>query len=332
MKLKIPIFTAMLAAGWFVPALAQDSPDITPDDGLPTEQDGDMSSHAESDTTDPEPDLSPEPPEGEGEASDPPHELDSENQEDPDGEDPDRVDPDIVDPGLQDPEGGDPGLDDPDEPPPVTVAPASEFYQRFVEGRLAAGSHFFVDRSFEETRRGDTTPARDDNFFGSIDRLDPDYDSFPGSFFLQYAITDYFGIGVSLDEFEMITQDAPYRPENTDGDITVDSTYVYVFARYPNETRIVPFAEFGYGLHDIGFTPEPRWAINNRLDFTDDEDTYFTLGVEYEFSSHFSAHLVYRRASISSTVEYNVIDGRPPLFWDVDLGYDAWGLGVKYTF
>jgi hypothetical protein len=208
-----------------------------------------------------------------------------------------------------------------------------DFYNRFIRQRLELGTRAFVSRSLDTTSQGDDTPARDDNYFGSIDRLDPDFSSAPTAFYIQYALCDYAGIGLTFDDFDMATQDAPYTAANTDGDITVESTYLYLFARYPNTYNLVPFCELGYGQHDIGFSPDPGWAARgNRVVMDNDSGVFYSIGVEYYFTPELSCNLIFRSVNISASGEYRVDDGRKPIPFSESFDHTAWGLGVKYTF
>jgi len=219
------------------------------------------------------------------------------------------------------------------EPAPVALEPGeSDFFSTYVKGKLEVGARAIVSRSFDNTSQGDDTPTRDDNFFGTIDRFDPD-DGFAASIYLQYAICEYFGVGLTFDSFDATTQDAPYTSLNTDGDVTLDSTLLYVFLQYPTEYNLIPYLEVGYGSHDIGFDPEPGWASRgNSVEMEDDSGVYYALGLKYLITENFACDLFLRNMSISGKGEYRNADGRDPIPFEMNFDHTAWGLGVSYIF
>jgi opacity protein-like surface antigen len=227
-------------------------------------------------------------------------------------------------------------------PPPVAPAvpmeddldsPYVKLYEDWIQQRVEVGLRVLASRSFDETSRGDDTPdLREDNYFGTIDRIDPDDGAYV-AIYLQYAICDYFGIGFTFDSFDATTQDKPYTSLNTDGDVTLEGTLLYVFVRYPNKYNIIPYFELGYADYEIGFDPEANWAARgNSVVMQNDSGTYYAIGVEYAITENFCVEAFYRSMPISGKGEYRNRDGRAPLPFELNLDHTAWGLGVKYVF
>jgi hypothetical protein len=249
------------------------------------------------------------------------------------------ITPEVVveeNPVLEEPPFREEPLSEPTPPPPeMEPFPYNKmevFLGTYVLDRLEIGAHMLMSRSFDSTSQGDDTRTFSDNFFGSIDRFDPDTGS-SLAIYVQYALCDYFGVGFTFDDFSAKTRDAPYGPLNSDGDVNVDSTLLYTFFRYPNEYNVIPYLELGYGSHDIGFSPESSWAARgNSVAMESDSGVYYALGIEYAFSERFCADVFWRTMSITGKGEYRNRDGRDPIPFEMNFDHTAWGLGVKYIF
>jgi outer membrane protein W len=207
--------------------------------------------------------------------------------------------------------------------------PLQAFHANHLKGKLEIGTRS-TSYDFDQTQKGDRA-TRAGTYFGTINKLKPEDDSSPTRLYIQYAFVEYLGIGVTWDDVKLATKDGP-TPEETDGNVTVDSTYLYLFGRYPNKTHLVPFAEVGMGLHDIGFDADPNWARRNSLTLSDEDALFYSLGLEYWFTPNLSVNILQRQTSFTTTGEWKNIDGRKPSPVEMKLDHTVTGFGVKYTF
>ncbi len=203
------------------------------------------------------------------------------------------------------------------------------FHAKYIKGKLEVGTRS-TSYDFDQTQKGDRE-TRIGTYFGTINELQPKEDSSPTRIYVQYAFVEYAGVGVTWDDVRLATKDGPSEAE-TDGDVTVDSQYIYVFGRYPNATKIVPFVEIGKGYHDIGFLAEPNWGRRNSLTLGDADATFFSYGVELWLTPNLSVNVMQRQTSFTTTGEYRNIDGRAPTPVEMKLDHKVTGLGVKFTF
>jgi hypothetical protein len=215
------------------------------------------------------------------------------------------------------------------ETPIASDEPLRTFHANYLKGKLEIGTRS-TSYDFDQTKKGDRA-TRVGTYFGTINELKPEDDNAPTRLYLQYAFIEYFGVGVTWDDVKLATKDGP-SPEETDGDVTVDSTYLYLFGRYPNQTHLVPFVEVGMGLHDIGFDADPNWARRNSLTLSDEDAVFYSLGLEYWFTPNFSVNVLWRQTSFTTTGEWRNIDGRKPTPVEMKLDHEVMGFGAKYTF
>jgi hypothetical protein len=212
---------------------------------------------------------------------------------------------------------------------PVVADPT--FMERYIHDRLEIGTRI-TSASVDETKRGDSE-TREGTYFGSINEMKVEEESGPTKWFLQYRLHTYVGVGMTFDELTLVTKDGPSEA-NTDGDFSIDSSYYYIYLRYPLPYGFVPYIEYGRGSHDVSFSPESNWSRRNSIYVYDSsvDATFYSIGLEYHISRNFSVHVMQRWTDYSFDAEWRNIDGRTPTRFTVNMDQSVTGFGVKYTF
>lgn len=221
---------------------------------------------------------------------------------------------------------------------PHPFHPEFEWADLFIHS-LEIGYRQISSREFEELMKGDRQ-TRIGTYFGTINELKPNGEDASALYF-QYAPIPYFGIGITSDDMSLATKDGP-TPQETDGDVKVDSDMQYIFFRLPldipeTQLTVTPFIEFGKVEHDVSFDAEPTWASRgNAVTLADDDSTYTAYGIEFTYNidqnHHISGHAIWRDLDLYTTGEYTVADGRAPVPIEMNLNNEQFGMGVKYSY
>jgi len=80
----------------------------------------------------------------------------------------------------------------------------SGFYEKYLRDRLSIGTRVLW-YSLTDTEQGEEF---DGSFLGSLNRTEESQDLAPVYIYLEYAITPYFGLGISYDQFKVKTRDS----------------------------------------------------------------------------------------------------------------------------
>ena len=214
--------------------------------------------------------------------------------------------------------------------------PFETVYTKVLRRRLEVGyrtvSH---DLDVDGQIKGDRATF-EGTYFGSINELKL-YDDDIQNFYFQYAFIPYAGIGITWDEMDIATKDGP-SPQESDGDVNIETDMFYLFVRYPIqlpnvELQITPFFEFGKADHSVGFSAEESWAARgNSLSLSDESGEYYAYGIEFTFHERFSAHVIWRRTEFTTTGQYVNEPNNNIVPVEMRLDHDSFGFGAKFTF
>lgn len=209
--------------------------------------------------------------------------------------------------------------------------PLVTFYNFAIRNRLEVGVRR-TKHKFKETQKGDRQ-TRQGTYFGTINQIIVDDDRSFNNLFFQYALHPWVAIGYNRDDYRLITRDGP-TPQETDGDFTIDSRYIYLQLRYRFDFGLQPFVEYGRGTHKVDFDPLPAWAARGNTVTMNDRETasFLTYGVEYYFNDHVSIHVMQRRTDYTMTGQYTVRDGRAPVDIEIRADQTITGFGIKVIF
>ncbi|MGE9289959.1 MAG: hypothetical protein ACQKBT_03150 [Puniceicoccales bacterium] len=216
----------------------------------------------------------------------------------------------------------------------IPVKKGDSFYDKYIHDRLRVGTRMLW-YSLTDTESGEEF---DGSFIGSLNRTTEDQDPAPVYFYLEYAITPYFGVGMSYDQFKVVTLDSG----GGDGTFDLDGPILYGFARYENGSAFTPFAEIGVAFYGTDFNPKDEWTYSdggstviNRFDT--DNSTGFVIagGLDIEIIEHLSVNLYLRYVSVDIDVDYYftpISNTTPSQTATFPGDHFAYGFGIAYTF
>ena len=138
----------------------------------------------------------------------------------------------------------------------------SGFFDHWIRGRLAIvadWTRFSLADSRRLTDHGLNNKNRA-NFLGSLWGLEARQHYFPDPS-LEYRIVSVFGLGASYDQRRARTLDwGPHAEIVGDGDVEIRGAQAYVFGRYPNRSRVTPYARVGLARYRSRFFVLPSWS------------------------------------------------------------------------
>jgi len=215
----------------------------------------------------------------------------------------------------------------------IPVEKKDSFYANYIQDRLRVGTRVLW-YSLTDTESGEEF---DGSFIGSLNRTTEDQDPAPVYFYAEYSITPYFGIGVSYDQFKVVTLDSG----GGDGTFELDGPILYGFGRFENGSAFTPFLELGVAFYGIDFDAKPEWTFGNgnfvRNRFETEDSTGFVVGggLDIEIIEHLSVNLYLRYVSVDIDVDYVFTPN--PQTERITQGtfpgdHFAYGLGIAYTF
>lgn len=229
--------------------------------------------------------------------------------------------------------------------PRFEVADWFENATRDVAGKLELGSRVVAYSLLEP----------DGDWMGSIDHLDEQQDLMPTRLFADWLFSPYWGIELTWEKIEMTT--ITLADGHDDGAIMADGPIFSVFCRYPNNSRVTPFAGMGLAFLFGSFDPETWWRLHypsseywNSLGKPDtplggftkelsvDDTVAFVLtgGCDAELTEHFSANIYARLMWGELDADYKIMrDGRVTEdrgTYGFPIDNIALGIGIKYRF
>lgn len=187
-----------------------------------------------------------------------------------------------------------------------------------------------------EDSRGTGTPTREDNFLGSIDRLEEEQNYAPVRAYLQYFVNDYIGAGISYDTVEADARDA----NASDGILEFSGPILYVVGRLPTEYYWTPFVELGVAFYNASFSEDEEWADTGTferryMEVEDSEALVVAVGCDYNFTENLSANVYARLVDGAKADAGHFQTGNtriPRQVGDFVLDYIGFGAGLKYAF
>lgn len=216
----------------------------------------------------------------------------------------------------------------------IPVSKEDSFYENYLRDRLRVGTRVLW-YSLTDTESGEEF---DGSFIGSLNRTTEDQDPAPVYFYAEYAITPYFGLGFSYDQFKVVTLDSG----GGDGTFEVDGPIFYAFGRYENGSAFTPFVELGLAFYGVDFDARDEWTFSdggsnviNRFDPDSSTGVVLGGGVDIEIIDHLSVNLYLRYVSMDIDVDYYftpVSDTTPFATGTFPGDHFAYGLGVAFTF
>tara|TARA_R100000027_G_scaffold48943_1_gene37530 strand:+ start:7445 stop:8413 length:969 start_codon:yes stop_codon:yes gene_type:complete len=217
---------------------------------------------------------------------------------------------------------------------PVPLKKKDSFYDKYLHDRLTLGTRVLW-YSLTDTESGEEF---DGSFIGSLNRTTEDQNPAPIYFYAEYAITPYFGFGMSYDQFKIVTLDSG----GGDGSFELDGPILYGFGRFENGSAFTPFLEVGIAFYGVDFSPKDEWTYSdggttviNRFDV--DNSTGFVLGggLDIAIIEHLSVNLYLRYVSVDVDVDYYFTPASnttPSASGSFPGDHFSYGLGVAYTF
>ena len=215
------------------------------------------------------------------------------------------------------------------------IVAGSAFYENWIEDRLSLGTRVLW-YSLTDTKKGEPFEG---SFLGSIYKTDEVQDNAPIYAYLNYAITKYFGVGISYDQFKIKTLDNGAG----DGTFDINGPITYLFAQYPNDSFVTPFAEIGAAFYSVSFDARDEWTYGGgdgttvRRRFDPDNTVGFALGggLDFEIYKGLTANLYVRYVSMDFDVNYyfSPYSTTTPQEKGNFVGDQvAYGLGIGYRF
>lgn len=193
--------------------------------------------------------------------------------------------------------------------------------------------------------------TRKNTFLGHIDELEAIQDDAPTKLYADWWFHRHVGAEVSLDRVEARTHNDD--PEGiSDGNLLAEGFVVALLGRYPNETRITPFAGAGIAFMSISFEEEPWWALGysspesyemlgsptvsrgktrEMLPKDSSEGLVLAAGADIRLFRHVSANLYWRYMELDTEMGYRIA-GEIKAAREIPLSNMAYGIGVKYVF
>ncbi len=216
----------------------------------------------------------------------------------------------------------------------IAVVKKSGFFEHYIKDRLSIGTRVLW-YSLTDTEQGEEF---DGSFLGSINRTEEDQDLAPVYIYVEYAITPYFGIGISYDQFKVKTLDSG----GGDGTFELDGPIIYGFGRFENGSAFTPFAEIGMAFYSNSFNARDEWTFSDgsstvRNRFEPDDATGFVIagGLDYEIVENLSANIYLRYTSVDFDVDYYFTPNStttPYRKGTFPGDHFSYGIGLKYTF
>ena len=189
--------------------------------------------------------------------------------------------------------------------------------------------------SLTDTEKGEEF---DGSFLGSINRTTEDQEPAPVYFYLEYAITPYFGLGISYDQFKVQTLDSG----GGDGTFELDGPILYGFGRFENGSAFTPFAEIGVAFYGNSFDAKDSWTFANGSEtvvnrFEPDDPTGFVIagGVDIDLIDNLKANLYLRYTAVDFDVDYIFTpnsETEPFRSGSFPGDHFSYGVGLSYTF
>lgn len=235
---------------------------------------------------------------------------------------------------------------------PVTPAPAApEAVQAEVVPAMEEG--FPMEKFSIGTRVAwfELETTRKNTFLGHIDELEAIQDDAPTKVYADWWFHRYAGVEVSIDRVEARTHNDD--PEGiSDGNLLAEGFVVALLGRYPNKTRVTPFAGAGIAFMSISFEEEPWWALGydspesyemlgspsvprgktrEMLPEDSSDGVVVAAGADIRLFRHVSANLYWRYMELDTKMGYRTA-GETKAARDIPMSSMAYGFGVKYVF
>lgn len=216
----------------------------------------------------------------------------------------------------------------------IPVIEGSSFYSQYIKDRLSIGTRVLW-YSLTDTEKGEEF---DGSFLGSINKTTEDQDLAPVYLYIEYAITPYFGLGISYDQFKVKTLDSG----GGDGTFELDGPILYAFGRFENGSAFTPFGEIGMGFYSTSFNALEEWTFSggsptvvNRFEVDDTTGFVMAGGLDIEIIEHLSVNIYLRYTWVDFDVDYFFTPSSTttPLRKGTFPGdHFSYGIGLKYTF
>ena len=223
--------------------------------------------------------------------------------------------------------------------PFVSETSASSGHEEGLE--FGARIHYF---SLKDTRRTTRNGQHDNsnirgNFIGSVWGLDEIQNYIP-RLYLQYAVSPFWGAGITYDSIGAKTKDwrDPINQiTSSDGDVTAWGPMLYLFARYPNETRITPLIELGWVHYFADFDEDALWAASGpgfRFEVDNTDGYYLALGLDFDVADNWHVNTYWRRTFDTRVDTRAYFSPGPQVgrYGVFPLEYEMFGLGTSYRF
>lgn len=217
----------------------------------------------------------------------------------------------------------------------------SGFLDHWVRSRLtivADWTRFSLADSRRVTDHGPDNKNRA-NFLGSLWGLDPKQHYFPDPS-LEYRIVSVFGLGASYDQRRARTLDwGPNGEIVGDGDVEIRGPQVYVFGRYPNRSRVTPYARVGLARYRSRFFVLPSWSgggPGRAIQVDGTSGRFFAGGFRISVGGHAALDAFYRYSFIRDVAAraYGDIINKPNQHRNgaLPMRNSALGVGAAYGF
>jgi hypothetical protein len=213
------------------------------------------------------------------------------------------------------------------------------FVGRWVANHLLIGAsltHFWLEDTRRATDHGYDNENLTGNFLGSLWGLDAQQHYFPDPS-LEYRIISSFGVGFAYDQARAKTLDWGNIDTRVttvgDGDVEIRGLQFYLFGRYPNRTRLTPYANVGLARYWSRFLVSPLWAAPGRhLDVDSTRGWFLSSGFKLALGRHLGLDAFYRHSrvgAVSGRAYFHGIHHRSGAF---PMRNNRLGAGVFYAF
>jgi hypothetical protein len=211
--------------------------------------------------------------------------------------------------------------------------------RELIRGHLEIGvrsQHFTLQ---EESKRS----FNDDGSFKegfiqrtSVDRLDAEQQYFPYPF-VRVILGDFFALSLAYEQARAKTL-TYYQPGtgydgHTDGTLEIAGPALYFELRYPNETPLVPFAQFGLIQYSADFENDPGWSAGGyrqwRVD--DTRGTRWVLGLQWQINEQWGVEGFVARTEVDVDAAF-YLAGNKRASGTFPMSHDSIGLAAHYRF
>jgi hypothetical protein len=213
------------------------------------------------------------------------------------------------------------------------------FFGRWVADHLLVGAsltHFWLDDTRRATDHGYDNQNLTGNFLGSLWGLDAQQHYFPDPM-LEYRIISSFGVGLAYDQARAKTLDWGIIDTRVttigDGDVEIRGLQFYLFGRYPNRTRLAPYANVGVSRYSSRFLPSPLWVAPGRhLDVDSTRGWFLASGCNVALGRHWGLQVFYRYSHVGAVSGRAFFHGTHHRSGAFPMRNNRLGTGLFYAF